>query len=46
MEEIRTRAAPKTVIWQHVGRDFPKQLGRPESTDRKVLGTRTEWVGE
>ena len=44
----RTRAAAKTVVWQHVERDFPKQFGRPENTNRTVLGSRTDgprWVG-
>lgn len=38
----RTGAAAKTVVWQHVERDIPKQFGRPESTDRTVLAGRTD----
>lgn len=43
MEETgRARAAAKTVVWQHVERAFPQQFGRPESTDKTVLGSTTD----
>lgn len=43
VEETRgTRAVAKTGVWQNWERDFPKKFGTPESTDKTVLGRRTD----
>lgn len=42
------RAVAETGVWQNWERDFPKKFGRPESTDKTVLGRRKDdlrWVG-